>query len=294
MTASPRLQYRERLALAHIAVCRTSLPVSWRRTEDEGGPGIGQASRPDRWHGASQGQPRQSIVYAAAIVRVHAWRRCRTDATSESAGRPALSWQALSLAASLLPPAPRQPPRQPAAKPAEAAKPTAAAAKPHRSRAAPAQPPPSRPRPRSRGASRAAPPPPSLATAEDRSEPDRQAGGADRRHRPAPSGRRRSRKRRCWPSWSRPASCRRSSSACRKIRSSSSRSTRSGSTAAPGDAASPARPTSGTATAPRRPRQPAVLGLHRREGRAEHRQGLQDRGRRQDACPLAAPGHEMV
>ena len=91
------------------------------------------------------------------------------------------------------------------------------------------------------------------------------------------------------PSWSRPASCRRSSSASARTRWCSSPCTRSASTAAPGAAASPARATSGTASVTPAGRQPAVLGLHRHEDRAEHRQGLGGPGRRQDRpCPASA------
>ena len=73
---------------------------------------------------------------------------------------------------------------------------------------------------------------------QDRLLADRQARRAgDHPRRRAPF-RRPSRKRRCWPSWSRPASCRRSSSASRGAVS-SSRCTRSASTAAPGGGRSP-------------------------------------------------------
>ena len=93
--------------------------------------------------------------------------------------------------------------------------------------------------------------------------------------------RRRSRKRRCWPSWSRPASCRRSSSACRGSRSSCKPAGEIGKYGGtwrmgftgPADDQNMDRHS---------PRPAALLGRQRPEDRAAHRQGLGGPGRRQD------------
>ena len=166
-----------------------------------------------------------------------------------------------------------------AAKPTEAAKPAApAAAAHHGAGCRGGTQPPRQPWPRSRPRLPSRPP----CRRRRQARPSRSSGsqligkleGPTVITRSGPVSRRASRRRRSSPSWSRPASCRRSSSGSARTRWSSSRSTRSASTAAPGVAGSPARAT--TATAPRRPRLDdlALLGLHRQQDRPEHRQGL--------------------
>ena len=118
---------------------------------------------------------------------------------------------------------------------------------------------------------------------ESAGKPDRQARRADRHHRrgPVPEG---FKEAPSWPSWSRPASCRPSSSASAQeplVVKPLHEIGKYGGTwrrgfTGPGDKWNGNR-------AARGPDQPAVLGLHRREDRPEHREGLGGRGRRQDA-----------
>ena len=127
------------------------------------------------------------------------------------------------------------------------------------------------------------------ARGEDRAQPDRQDRGANCRGRP--SSRSRSRKRRCWPSRSRPGKLRPSSSACRGTRLCSSRLTRSASTAAPGVEVLRSPGDYLNEIGPLAARLPALRRSGRQPDRPEHRQGVRGRFRREgheaNCCAVA-------